>query len=98
MLAITTANKVVSRFIYTLLLGRARCESLHGESNSDRQLMKLPYLPLYHGGVRKTGVEPASSAWKAVILPLDHFRFRELPEGFEPSTPCLQGRCSIQLS
>ena len=44
------------------------------------------------------GIEPPTSAWKADMLAsTPHPHYLEL-RGFEPLTPCLQGRCSSQLS
>ena len=46
---------------------------------------------------RVTGVEPASSAWKAEVLPLNHTRVVVGATGFEPATLCSQSRCATKL-
>ena len=46
---------------------------------------------------RVTGVEPASSAWKAEVLPLNHTRVLVGATGFEPATLCSQSRCATKL-
>ena len=62
---------------------------------------------------RAMGIEPTTSAWKAGVLPLNYARiflpaaarltagapnFVVGAAGFEPATPCSQGRCSANLS
>ena len=44
-----------------------------------------------------TGIEPVTPTWKDGMLPLHHIR-KATREGLEPSTDCLEGSCSIQLS
>lgn len=38
--------------------------------------------------------ELSRAAWKAAVLPLHHTRVMVLPEGLEPSSNDLKGRCS----
>ena len=47
---------------------------------------------------RATGIEPASSAWKAEVLPLNYARCVAPEAGLEPAAIRLEGGCSIQLS
>ena len=48
--------------------------------------------PLYERGLeRMTGIEPASTAWKAVVLPLNDMRIVG-EVGFEPTMSCSQSR------
>ena len=42
------------------------------------------------------GIEPTTSAWKAEVLPLNYTRMVGVA-GFEPATPCSQGRCATKL-
>ena len=46
------------------------------------------------------GIGPTRLAWKARALPLSYTRILLLvgATGFEPTTPCSQGRCSTKLS
>ena len=47
---------------------------------------------------RVTGVEPASSAWKAGVLPLNYARKNMVgTTGFEPATSCSQSRRATKL-
>ena len=46
---------------------------------------------------RVRGIEPPYSAWEADVLPLNYTRRVELM-GLEPTTPCLQSKCSSRLS
>ena len=48
---------------------------------------------------RAMGIEPTTSAWKAEVLPLNYTRKKNLVgvAGFEPATPCSQGRCATKL-
>lgn len=44
------------------------------------------------------GIEPTTSAWKAEVLPLNYTRSLLVGvAGFEPATPCSQGRCATKL-
>ena len=45
---------------------------------------------------RAMGIEPTTSAWKAEVLPLNYTRMVGVA-GFEPATPCSQGRCATKL-
>ena len=50
---------------------------------------------------RAAGIEPARSAWKAEVLPLNYARVLKIMVGttrFEHATPCSQSRCSTKLS
>ena len=48
---------------------------------------------------RAMGIEPTTPAWKAEVLPLNYTRINMVgATGFEPATPCSQGRCSTKLS
>ncbi len=48
------------------------------------------------------GIEPTTTAWKAVVLPLNYTRiiiFSMVGKtGFEPATPWSQTKCSTKLS
>ena len=47
---------------------------------------------------RAMGIEPTTSAWKAEVLPLNYTRSLLVGvAGFEPATPCSQGRCATKL-
>ena len=46
---------------------------------------------------RVTGIEPVIPTWKDGVLPLHHTR-EAIQVGLEPTTDCLEGSCSIQLS
>ena len=47
---------------------------------------------------RATGIEPASSAWKAGVLPLNYARKNMVgTTGFEPATSCSQSRRATKL-
>jgi|GEM_PF-1979276 hypothetical protein len=44
------------------------------------------------------GIEPTTTAWKAVVLPLNYTRMQIGKTGFEPATPWSQTMCSTKLS
>ncbi len=45
------------------------------------------------------GIEPTTTAWKAVVLPLNYTRVLPIGKtGFEPATPWSQTMCSTKLS
>ncbi len=44
------------------------------------------------------GIEPTTTAWKAVVLPLNYTRMKIGKTGFEPATPWSQTMCSTKLS
>ena len=46
---------------------------------------------------RVTGIEPASSAWKAEVLPMNYTRKMVGMTGFEPATSCSQSRRATKL-
>lgn len=52
---------------------------------------------LVHLMERATGIEPASSAWKAEVLPLNYARDMVGTTGFEPATSCSQSRRATKL-
>ncbi len=49
---------------------------------------------------RVMGIEPTSTAWKAVVLPLNYTRATDMvgKTGFEPATSWSQTRRSTKLS
>ena len=52
--------------------------------------------------MRSGGLEPPKSTWgrqlyRLVRSPLRQLRFRISVEGFEPSTPCVRGKCATKL-
>ena len=54
--------------------------------------------PLIYLVERATGIEPASSAWKAGVLPLNYARKNMVgTTGFEPATSCSQSRRATKL-
>jgi hypothetical protein len=61
---------------------------------SAAEILRIMYSPK---GKRVTGIEPVTRAWKARMLPLHHTR-KATQVGLEPTTDCLEGSCSIQLS
>ena len=46
---------------------------------------------------RATGIEPASGAWKAPVLPLNYARIVVGATGFEPATSCSQSKRATKL-
>ena len=64
------------------------------ENGSDSQKEPEPFIYLME---RATGIEPASSAWKAEVLPLNHTRVLGGATGVEPATLCSQSRCATKL-
>ena len=46
---------------------------------------------------RATGIEPASSAWKAEVLPMNYARTMVGTTGFEPATSCSQSKRATKL-
>jgi len=67
---------------------------------SDRRRIKFPATLRFENQQKKTS--PAKKQKQAIFFSLLCFQFFVdlfvIAEGFEPSTACLEGRCSIQLS
>ena len=58
---------------------------------------QLSYRPVITKSKRVTRIELATTAWKAVVLPLNYTRMA-VWTGLEPATSCVTGRHSNQLN
>ena len=58
---------------------------------------QLSYRPQIKNAKRVTRIELATTAWKAVVLPLNYTRMA-VWTGLEPATSCVTGRHSNQLN